>query len=171
MLDIDTIIDADEWNACPDAAALIERAITCAARHLARDSEAFAIAVILTNDESIAHLNRDWRGQDKPTNVLSFPALPVPGLPAGEPQHLGDIAIAYETLAREAASESKSVADHLSHLAIHGYLHLVGFDHENDRDAAIMEGHERDILARLDIADPYRDDILAQQAMQKVTHG
>ena len=170
MLDIDTIIDADEWDACPDAPALIERAIACAAKHLARDSEACAIAVILTNDECIAHLNRDWRGQDKPTNVLSFPASPMPGLPAGAPRHLGDIAISYETLAREAASESKSVMDHLSHLAIHGYLHLIGFDHENDDDAVIMEGHERDILARLDIADPYRDDAPARNVPQRVNH-
>ena len=78
-------------------------------------------------------LNRDWRGKDKPTNVLSFPAPPPPGAPG--PRHLGDIVLAYETLAREAAAEGKALADHAAHLVVHGVLHLLGYDHEAEAEA------------------------------------
>ena len=113
------------------------------------------ISILLTNDTGIRALNRAWRGIDKPTNVLSFPT--PPGVPEAARRHLGDVALAYETLAREAADEGKAFADHLSHLVVHGVLHLVGFDHAAADDAATMEAREVGALARLGIADPYTD--------------
>jgi probable rRNA maturation factor len=99
-------------------------------------------------------LNRDWRGKDKPTNVLSFPAMPV--TPGGAvPPMLGDIALAFETVAAEAALEGKSFDHHLVHLIVHGLLHLLGHDHEDDVQAEAMEALERAALARLAIPDPY----------------
>ena len=109
---------------------------------------------MLTDDAGIRTLNHNWRGIDKPTNVLSFPAVALPG-GGSQPRALGDIAIAYETTRREAETENKPFENHLSHLAVHGFLHLIGYDHETDGDAETMEQLERDILARLGIPDPY----------------
>jgi len=107
---------------------------------------------VLTDDSAIRVLNRKWRGIDAPTNVLSFPAE----IPPGAPALLGDIVLAYETVAREARRDGKPFAHHVAHLAVHGFLHLCGYDHERDSDAGIMEQLERTILRRLDIPDPYR---------------
>jgi probable rRNA maturation factor len=117
------------------------------------------LAVMLTDDAGIRTLNNNWRGIDKPTNVLSFPALPPTGPvgPDDAPRMLGDIAIAYETVRKEADEEQKPFDHHLSHLAVHGYLHLIGYDHENDADAEAMESLETEILAQLGIPDPYSD--------------
>jgi probable rRNA maturation factor len=114
---------------------------------------------MLTDDAGIRTLNSNWRGVDKPTNVLSFPALQPTG-PSGAddaPRMLGDIAIAYETTRKEADDEQKPFDHHLSHLAVHGFLHLIGYDHENDDDAEAMETLEQEILAQLGIPDPYAD--------------
>jgi probable rRNA maturation factor len=151
-VDIDIVTESDLWNACPDADAIIRRAIDAASRAA---GESGTVAVMLTDDASIRAMNAQWRGIDKPTNVLSFPAGDTLRLP-GE-VHLGDIAIAYETVAAESASENKAFADHLAHLAIHSYLHLIGFDHETDDEAAQMESLEIRILCGLGIADPYSD--------------
>src|SRR5207248_6942435 len=113
------------------------------------------LAVVLTDDAGIRALNRAWRGLDKPTNVLSFPAMSLPDRSQG-PRTLGDIAIAYETARHEADAENKPFKHHLSHLAIHGFLHLIGYDHETDDEAELMEGLERQILAGLGIPDPYQ---------------
>jgi probable rRNA maturation factor len=113
---------------------------------------------MLTDDAGIRTLNKNWRGIDKPTNVLSFPALQSERTADNAPRMLGDIASAYETTRSEADAEHKPFDHHLSHLAVHGFLHLVGYDHENDNDAEIMEGLERDILAQLGIPDPYAHD-------------
>jgi probable rRNA maturation factor len=116
---------------------------------------------VLSNDSGIQALNRDWRGKDRPTNVLSFPAAPAlpahksRGKSAVPPPYIGDIVIAYQTTAREAVAEGKPFDHHLAHLAVHGFLHLLGYDHENDRDAEIMERLERRILKRLAVPDPY----------------
>jgi probable rRNA maturation factor len=110
------------------------------------------VAVLVDGDERIRALNRDWRGIDKATNVLSFS---YPDGPAGAPKFIGDIAISYETAAAEAAAEGKPFAHHLKHLAVHGFLHILGYDHESDEDAAAMEQLERTILARLGVPDPY----------------
>jgi probable rRNA maturation factor len=151
-VDIDIVTESDLWNACPDADAIIRRAIDAAALAAGQSG---TVAVMLTDDASIRAMNAQWRGIDKPTNVLSFRAGDGLHLP-GE-VHLGDIAIAYETVAAESASENKAFADHLAHLAIHGYLHLIGFDHETDDEAAQMESLEIRILSGLGIADPYSD--------------
>ena len=118
------------------------------------------IGLRLTNDEEIQALNRDWRGMDKPTNVLSF-ALDEEMNAPGAPEPLGDVVVAYDTCVREAADEIKTLADHLRHLVVHGTLHLLGFDHEDAREADIMEDAERRILARLGVSDPYADSVTA----------
>lgn len=111
------------------------------------------LSLLLTDDKRIRIVNRDWRGFDKATNVLSFPAAP-PEKIASSPI-IGDIVLAFETVAREAEAEEKSFGDHLSHLVIHGLLHLVGEDHETEDQAERMEALETAALARLGIADPY----------------
>lgn len=150
----DILVTADGWQAEPDAEVLVQRAIEAAARQAIASAEVAEVAIVLTDDSGIRTLNRDWRGIDKPTNVLSFPAAQAP---AGgtQPRMLGDIAIAYETTRREADNENKPFAHHLSHLAVHGFLHLVGHDHETDDEAETMEGLERTILASLGVPDPY----------------
>ena len=147
------------WAAEADAEAVVHRAIETAAAIVDADTGDAEIAVMLTDDDGVRTLNRNWRGQDQPTNVLSFPALQPTGKPSPDdaPRMLGDIAIAYETTRREADDEQKPFDHHLSHLAVHGFLHLVGYDHENDDDADAMETLERAILAELGIPDPYAD--------------
>lgn len=150
--DIDVVVESDLWRAEPDSEAALSRAIRAAATAMSISNA--ELAVVLTDDASIRTLNKQWRNLDKPTNVLSFPS----GAPHhdGQPILLGDIVIAYETTAAEAKAEGKPFLHHLSHLAVHGFLHLVGHDHETDAEADIMEALEQDILARLDIPDPYR---------------
>jgi probable rRNA maturation factor len=145
---VDVVTQSELWSAHPDAEDLVRRAIEKAAAFEHKPGE---VAVLLTDDATIRGMNATWRGLDKPTNVLSFPA----GESAAP--HLGDIAIACETVERESAAENKTFFDHLAHLSIHGYLHLIGFDHETDREAERMEHLETRILASLGIADPYAD--------------
>jgi probable rRNA maturation factor len=154
----DVLVVADCWQAEPDAEAVIHRAIETAAEIADADVGEAELAVMLTDDAGIRTLNSNWRGIDKPTNVLSFPALqPTAGAPPDAPRMLGDIAIAYDTTRREADEEEKPFDHHLSHLAVHGFLHLIGYDHEKDDDAEAMESLEREILAQLGIPDPYSD--------------
>lgn len=155
----EVIVAADCWQDQPDAEDVIHRAIVAAAEMVDADVGDAEIAVMLTDDIGIRTLNSNWRGIDKPTNVLSFPALQPTG-PRGDddaPRMLGDIAIAYETMRREADEEQKPFDHHLSHLTVHGFLHLIGYDHETDDEAEEMEALEREILAHLGIADPYAD--------------
>jgi probable rRNA maturation factor len=158
----EVLVVADRWQAQGDAEAVIHRAIAAAAGFVEADlaEKGFGeaeLAVMLTDDSGIRTLNLNWRGIDKPTNVLSFPALAPTGRrgPGDPPAMLGDIAIAYETTRREADDEQKPFDHHLSHLAVHGFLHLIGYDHENDADAEAMEALETEILAQLGIPDPY----------------
>lgn len=114
------------------------------------------IGVRLTDDAEIQTLNRDWRGQDRPTNVLSF-ALDEDA-PSGAPvTPLGDVVVAFETCLREAEAEAKPLANHLCHLVVHGTLHLLSYDHDVAEDAELMESLERRVLAGLGIPDPYAD--------------
>jgi probable rRNA maturation factor len=151
------LIVAECWRAEADAEAIIHRAIETAAEIVDTETGDAELAIMLTDDAGIRTLNANWRGIDKPTNVLSFPALQPtgPSSPDDAPRMLGDIAIAYETVRREADDELKPFGHHLSHLAIHGFLHLIGYDHETDEEAGEMENLEREILARLGIPDPY----------------
>jgi len=151
---IEVVIDSPLWEREPATEAGLRRALAAAAA-AAPPPQGAEVAVLLTDDAAIRLLNRDWRGVDKPTNVLAFPAAAPPGGGPTSPLPLGDIVIAFETMTREAATEAKPFADHLAHLAIHGFLHLLGYDHQSDHDAETMEGLERTILARLGIADPY----------------
>jgi probable rRNA maturation factor len=155
----EVIVVADGWHSEPDAEAIIQRAVAAAAETVNAGLGEAELAVMLTDDSGIRTLNLNWRGIDKPTNVLSFPALPPTGAggPDDAPRMLGDIAIAYETTRREADDEQKPFDHHLSHLAVHGFLHLIGYDHEKDDDAEAMETLERGILAQLGIPDPYAD--------------
>ena len=161
-LDIQLGVEAGSWQ---DEAALegfAARILEHAAAHLAErerqpfPKDATEISLVFTDDAAIRTVNREWRNQDKPTNVLSFPAFPL--LPGGQPgPMLGDIVLAEETLRREALDLGISFDDHLTHLLVHGFLHLFGYDHMTDEEAAVMEGLETRILAELGLADPYRD--------------
>jgi probable rRNA maturation factor len=155
----EVLVTAACWQTEPDAEAVIHRAIEAAAEIAEADVGEAELAVMLTDDSGIRTLNSNWRGIDKPTNVLSFPALPPTGAGGSDdaPRMLGDMAIAYETTRKEADDEEKPFNHHLSHLAVHGLLHLIGYDHENDDDAERMESLEREILAQLGIPDPDAD--------------
>jgi probable rRNA maturation factor len=155
----EVLVTADCWQAEADAEAVIQRAIAAAAEIADADVGEAELAVMLTDDAGIRTLNNNWRGIDKPTNVLSFPALQPtgPSGPDDAPRMLGDIAIAYQTTRREADDEQKPFDHHLSHLAVHGFLHLIGYDHEDDEDAGDMESLETEILAQLGIPDPYAE--------------
>jgi probable rRNA maturation factor len=155
----EVLVVADCWQAEADAEAVIHRAIATAAEAVDADIGETELAVMLTDDAGIRTLNLNWRGIDRPTNVLSFPALQPTGAggPDDAPRMLGDIAIAYQTTRQEADDEQKPFGHHLSHLAVHGFLHLIGYDHETDDDAEAMEALETEILAQLGIPDPYAD--------------
>jgi probable rRNA maturation factor len=150
-LAVDIVAESPLWKAQRGADAMLRRALAAAAALVPSDGE---LAVVLTDDAAIRALNRDWRGRDAATNVLSFPAKRARS-DRRAPRLLGDIVIAYETVAREATGEGKPFMHHLAHLAVHGFLHLVGYDHEANKDADAMEGLEIAILARLDLPDPY----------------
>jgi probable rRNA maturation factor len=141
------------WQTVNEAERCVRDALAAAAAGAGGRGE---VSVLLADDAAIRALNRDWRGIDKPTNVLSFPAQ-TPAV-ADVPALLGDIAIAYETVAREAADEGKPVLHHLAHLVVHGYLHLMGYDHQTDAEAEAMEALEREILRGMRIPDPYRTE-------------
>ena len=141
----------------PEAPALLERAARAALALAAEPGLAREVSFLLADDARVRRLNRDYRGHDKATNVLSFPAedeVP-PGEGSAGPRLLGDVVLALETLEREAAAQSKTLADHVSHLAVHGVLHLLGYDHARAAEADRMERLEARILAGLGIADPY----------------
>ncbi|HMD63641.1 MAG TPA: rRNA maturation RNase YbeY [Stellaceae bacterium] len=119
---------------------------------------AVELGITLADAAEQQHLNRDYRGRDTPTNVLAFAAWQTGSrLPLGAPVLLGDVVLALETVVREAAEQNKPLADHLRHLTVHGVLHLLGYDHLTQAEAAIMESLERSILAELGVPDPYRD--------------
>lgn len=147
---IDIAVEAESWHRILGAELIAHRAAQ-AAFDDAETGEG-EVSILLTNDAQIRELNRTYRGKDKPTNVLSFPSEDKTESGA---RFYGDIALAYETLNREAAEEGKRLDAHLSHLVVHGVLHLLGFDHDNERDAEAMEARETKIVTRLGFADPY----------------
>lgn len=163
---VDCIIEDPRWEAL-SLGPLAERAVGAALRHLGLPQTGFTLCLMGCDDARIAALNADFRGKPQPTNVLSWPSeerapkepgaepdRPAPGLP-DQPEELGDIAIAYDTCLREAAEAGKSATDHVTHLIVHGFLHLLGYDHLHDADAELMEKHEVAILATLGVDDPY----------------
>jgi probable rRNA maturation factor len=146
----EVLVVATCWQTEPDAEAVIQRAIAAAAEAVDADLGEAELAVMLTDDSGIRTLNNNWRGFDKPTNVLSFPAAKETG-----GKLLGDIALAYETLARECADEQRDFLHHLAHLTVHGFLHLIGYDHQTDQQADEMEGLESRIMRSMNMPDPY----------------
>ena len=162
MIVVEVSVECELWAALPNAENLAAQAIDKARRvtkiKLHKDAE---VSVLLVDDARIRSLNAQWRNIDKATNVLSFPAS-APGKLASN-LLLGDIVIAFETVQREAGDESKSLANHFSHLVVHGFLHLIGYDHENEGDAETMEALEIKVLAGLKIANPYSETELVVQ--------
>jgi probable rRNA maturation factor len=155
---VDVLSESPLWEGEPGAEAMVREAISQAATATEFGEPAAEIAVLLCDDAAIATLNAQWRGREEATNVLSFPAPPASDPPVRNPLapvHLGDIAIAYETVIREAREQGRTVSQHLAHLAVHGFLHLLGYDHQIDDEAEHMEALEREILATLGISDPY----------------
>lgn len=151
-LTIEIDCSAAGWvGALPDSEALLRRAASAAWN--AAGSGTAELSILLSDDAEMRVLNRDYRGKDKPTNVLSFPAGDEDAV--GRPWLMGDVVLALETIEREAATQSKPLADHLSHLTVHGVLHLLGHDHESETQAAAMEALETEILHGLGVADPY----------------
>lgn len=163
---VDTVIEDDRWQAF-GLAPLANAAAQAALAHLGIGAEGFQISLLGCADARIAALNGDFRGKPQPTNVLSWPAedlaaetvgtepdRPEPG-EADDPESLGDIAIAWDTCAREAEEQGKPLHDHVTHLIVHGVLHLLGYDHEDEADAKLMEEHEVAILATMGLSDPY----------------
>jgi probable rRNA maturation factor len=153
-LHIEVSRNSDGWPDALDARA--EQAVREALKQSnATVTGASELSVVLTNDEEQQTLNRDWRGIDKATNVLSFPQIepfgPVTGI-------LGDVILARETLEREAKEEGVSFEDHFTHLMVHGFLHILGYDHMDDDEALVMESLETQILASLGVADPYAEE-------------
>ena len=155
-IEVDLVVEAGSWPAERELAALAGRAAEGVLAAIGRDgATASELSIIFSDDAHVRALNAAWRSKDAPTNVLSFPAFPHGRGGALAPM-LGDIVLAAETVAREAQAEHKPRADHITHLIVHGILHLIGYDHEGDAEAEEMEELERRILAGLDIPDPYR---------------
>ncbi|MFZ0987953.1 MAG: rRNA maturation RNase YbeY [Xanthobacteraceae bacterium] len=163
-LKIDVLVDSEHWKNAGTAKAVVRRALKQAATALSTKSA--ELAIVLTDDAAMRRLNRNWRGVDAPTNVLSF-ATKNPGnrhmrdrvsdeLDKQLGKHLGDIVLAYETVKREARREGKPFDHHLAHLAVHGFLHLLGYDHASSAQARRMETIERAVLRDLAVPDPYR---------------
>lgn len=157
-LEIDVLREAGDWESGA------EETVRRAAEHafvVTRGGEAAELCIVLADDKLVAKLNKAYRGKEGPTNVLSFPAAEMPDTGAPEEAFarsiplLGDVVLARETIAREAADQCKSFSDHLSHLTVHGVLHLLGHDHLEDPEAEEMEALERDILEDLGVPDPY----------------
>lgn len=154
-VEIDLTIEAGEWPSEESLTALAAHAVEAALAEVgAHAGQPVELSLVFTDDAHIRTLNADWRGKDKPTNVLSFPAFPT-RIGAVLPPMLGDIVLAAETVRGEAELEGKPLEHHITHLVVHGLLHLIGHDHETDAEADVMEDLERRALARLAIPDPY----------------
>ncbi len=156
-LAVDILAQSQRWTEHPDVNEWIVKCLRAAADMTPNVAwQRTEVAVVLSDDEQVRVLNRTWRNRDAATNVLSFPAQQA-GMNAdpSAPRTLGDIVLAYETLAREAMEQGVPFEGHLAHLLVHGLLHLVGFDHQAEHQASVMEEQERRILARLGLPDPY----------------
>lgn len=150
-MNLEISVEGKDWKAVANLRKLTRQAVKAAAA-----DDDVSLSILFTTDAKIAEINSQWRGLAYATNVLSFPVSAEAPVPNGEPRPLGDIVLAYGTIAREAAEQKKPIANHVTHLIVHGLLHLLGYDHEEDAEAEIMEAREIEILARLGIADPYK---------------
>jgi probable rRNA maturation factor len=158
VIEVDVLVTDARWSALGDAEILARHAVEAAFAVAGEAPSEAEISILLTDDAAIRDLNRDWRGKDQPTNVLSFPASTPMGAPGI--RHFGDIILAYDTILREADEEGKALRDHVLHLIVHGTLHLLGHDHEETAEAEVMEALEVQALARLCVSNPYRDPAL-----------
>ena len=149
---VDIQVQSPLWQAEPAAEQTVREAVAAAAAALS--TAAGEVGILLTDDKAIRALNKQWRGIDKPTNVLSFPAA-VTMASIGAEKFFGDIALAYETLKRECDDEDRVFLHHLAHLTVHGFLHLIGYDHQVDAEAEEMEGIESKIMADMQLPDPH----------------
>ncbi len=155
VLTIDFSIQSGSWPTQAELTGLLDKALSTASNLCPFDMPAGAeVSVVFCDDENIQVLNKSFRDEDKPTNVLSFASNDGVEMTSWSPL-LGDIILAQETIEREAEAQNKTFTDHITHLLVHGFLHLVGYDHMNDEDAENMEDLERKVLAALGIADPY----------------
>jgi probable rRNA maturation factor len=155
MIGIDVTVESGGWSSLDSIEDLARRAAEAAFAVVPGVPAQAEISLLLTDDAGIRALNRTWRGLNKPTNVLSFPANGPPA-PDGV-SRLGDIVLAFDTVAREADDEDKSLTEHVLQLLVHAELHLLGHEHEAEYEAAAMEAREIEALARLGVANPYRD--------------
>ncbi|WP_208437764.1 rRNA maturation RNase YbeY [Bartonella taylorii] len=156
MITIDITIENSGWNDEKMLYNITEKALTTTMHHLSLENVVSEVSLLFTDDKHMAQINAQWRNKNEPTNVLSFPAFPLkvgqtPGL------ILGDIIIAREIVALEASTEGKLFQDHLTHMIVHGVLHLLGYNHETDEEADQMEKLEKEILQKLCIKDPYTE--------------
>lgn len=155
MIDADIRVEGGDWPPGDTLDALVNACLGAVADEIGALPERAEVAILFTDDAAQKRLNHAYRGKDAATNVLSFPVAGMT-FPPGVPRALGDISLACETVKREARASDTAVDDHLRHLIIHGLLHLLGYDHEDDAEATVMERTETRALARLGIADPYR---------------
>jgi probable rRNA maturation factor len=153
---VEAVVEDPRWEAA-GIVTIAERAARAALAGAGRDPDRHEVALLLCDDARIAGLNADFRGRAAPTNVLSWPAFdgPVPDPGQDEPLFLGDLAVGFETCAREAAEAGIALADHAAHLVVHGVLHLLGHGHGDDAEAEAMEALETKVLASMGIANPY----------------
>ena len=164
LIEIELTRESDLWTGAPFAEGAARRAVAAAIGHAGLSCRAGAeLSIVLADDARIRQLNASWRGQDKATNVLSFPSCDA-GTSATAPL-LGDIVLAYETIEREARAEAIPFENHFIHLVVHGFLHLLGYDHLTEIDAAAMERLETDILHRLGIEDPYAGTVATRSEL------
>ena len=148
-------VEDEAWRALDGLDALARASVEAALADASGDTDVCDIALLFTSDDAIAAINAEWRGKDHPTNVLSFPAAPGMPVPEGEPRPLGDIVLAHGVIAKEAAEQGKTLHAHTTHLIVHGVLHLLGFDHDDEAEAGEMEALEARILKGLGISNPY----------------
>ncbi len=147
-------VEDEAWRALPGLEELAAGAVAAALQSFGTPEADIEVTLLFTDDSSMAELNAQWRGKDKPTNVLSFPAPDMP-VPEGEPEPLGDIALGFGVVSREAEEQGKTLHDHTLHLIVHGMLHLLGHTHEDDGEASRMEALEIGILKGLGVSNPY----------------
>jgi probable rRNA maturation factor len=149
-MNVEISIDDRDWRAVPNLRKLARGAIAAAL-----PDQKVSLSLLFTGDAKMLEINRQWRGKATATNVLSFPVSADAPVPKGELQPLGDIVLAYGVVSREALEQQKPVGDHVAHLIVHGVLHLLGYDHEDEAEADAMEAREIAILAELGMGNPY----------------
>ncbi|WP_019219933.1 rRNA maturation RNase YbeY [Bartonella florencae] len=156
MITIDITIESSGWDDKQVLYNITEKALTTIMHYLSLEGVVSEISMLFTDDQHMAQINAQWRGKNKPTNVLSFPAFPIKVGQIPGPM-LGDIIVARETILLEAKREGKLFQDHLTHMIVHGVLHLLGYEHETDDEAYQMEKLEKEILQKLSIKNPYNE--------------